>query len=216
MLPTNASLLLSLNDISNYVEKKYNNCLAFPSPGIYKHGDIFPTLINGHQYFVLNDKDKTYTKKVLEDINKLIDGDYVVDHKGNILLTVRDIQNKYTYLSDSPTVPTVGFDVIKLLIEYYITNKNTYTNESRNIKHSLIRKISARDKESIFEELLSDQYIKTLFNNIDQFIGRDIYHVYFLKRVSISDLLIEKTIDWRAYQWELQLANKQEDGNNTY
>lgn len=212
--PTTSNLLLSLESIGNYFERKFSNNLQFPIKGIYKHGDVNPTLINGYQYFVLNVNDKTNTKKILEDINVLQTGDYVVDKAGNILLSPRDVENRYVYLSDRPSVPTVGFDIVKLFIEHHITTKNVYTKESHNIKHAIIRKIIGNDVEDIFDEINNDLMLLSVYNQVDYFIGKDIYYIYFLRRTGLSDLLIEKTIDWRAYQWELTQNTQENDVSN--
>lgn len=224
-LVTTANMLLSLGDISDYIEKKYSTSLKFPPKGIYKYGETTPSIFDNGVYFVKNINDKNKVLQLM-DINVLVKGDYVTDINDKLVLTTNDIENKDRFLYNYPTVPTIGFEVAKLCIEMQISRLNIYTNEHSSLRYRLDNCFISQNhfdfednpnNNKIFSTdlVISDMYLSSYYDQVESFIGKDTSHIYFYKRKGICDLLIEKTIDWRAYQWELQRINKSQHDNST-
>lgn len=210
-LTTTSTLIISLGLVSDYIEKRFQKHLRFPPSGIYKYGDTMPTLQDGGVYFVksTSDPNKNYQ---LTDINLLVAGDFVVSQTGTILLTSTDVINKDTYLSNMPMVPTTGFEIAKLCVESYIAKSNQFSSEFRNYKNSIYGYFINNNHDAVDDVIFND-CMESIYKTIDMFVGNDINHIYFYRRSSISDLIVEKTIDWRAYQWMLQ-NSKVHDVNN--
>lgn len=205
ILTPTSYIILPILQLADYFERKFYSNLIKPEVGIYKYGNRNPTLRFGQQYFILNTKDKN--KRVpLVDFKNITNGDYVVDVNGVMLLTPNDIVNRDTFLCNQPTVPVIGLKLVKLCVALHIASFNQYSNEMTLRKSELSRLFVNCDIDKV-DEAIGDPVLSSLYDQVSNFVGKDINHVYFYRQTISNDLVIEKTIDWRAYQWELSRNN---------
>lgn len=109
------------------------------------------------------------------------------------------MKNKHLYLFPEPTIPARGLCVIKAMIEEHIAKRSPWTNSSgyTNKLKSFFLPDSVYD---IVDEFFLERICESLICRVDNFIGNDVYNIYFTKMVAI-DLRVEKCIDYRIYEW---------------
>lgn len=186
------------------LERQYGNLLKLPEPGIYKLGEMYPCIIPNKLYFSQRvDKHNKFVTLPITNFNKVTDA--VVDELGKLIIPASIMKNKDQYLSNTPSIPVRGLILIKLLIEKHIemicrwTNHSTYDN-----------KILSHFKNGgyeLYNEGHLDKICESLFRQINDFIGNDEWHIYFVK-FSGLDIVIEKAIDWRVYEWTREHGHK--------
>lgn len=215
ILTPTAHLILSLGEISSFIENKYAKCIIAYPQGIYKIGQRFPSVVSGREYYVRR-LDNIHEQVPLVDFTQLNENNYIVDKKGTIVIESSYIKNKETALSNYPTVCSYGFEIAKAAIQHHVSSKNTYTRESSSAINQIGKYLTNySDRLEVIDDIINDQALSSLYQQIDMFVGRDVFHVYFYKSLGLHDLMIEKTIDWRAYQWHLtQQLNSNEHNHS--
>lgn len=203
VLTPSGYVVLDLGAASTFLERKYSNLLKPPTPGVYKVGEQNPSILFTEAYFIKSVKDKNRNKQ-LASIEELINGDYVHDASGRIVLDHHIVANREYALSNLPTVPTTGFSISTNIVKFHIASKNEFTKESTNYISSIGKMLKDEYVNTdLIHEIIDEAAFDSFFRVLDTFVGRDINHVYFYKPSGLCTLIVEKTIDWRAYQWHL-------------
>ena len=214
ILTPSGFIILNLGELSNFIENKYKNYLEEPPLGIYKIGEQIPSLRHNEICFVRNIKDDNY-QEPLVNFDLLNVDNYLVNNKGNVIIDNFYIKNKNSMLFNKPTIPTTGYNLVKSIVNFYIANKNIYTKESTNILAGMYKFIKPCDDQlGIINGVISENCFESVYQQLNAFIAKDINHIYFYKSVGICDLIVEKTIDWRAHQWHLEQDIKKNEHNN--
>lgn len=203
ILVPNSHIILSLGEVASFIERKYAKAVKSYAPGIYKIGERYPSVVNGVSYFVKDTQDHNKIE-ALTDFMSLRDTSYIVDTNNSIVIDNFYIKNKESALSMTPTLPIHGYEIAKQAIAHHIGRRNPYTRDaSAALNHISKLLIDGIDHTDAINDILDEAVFTPVYMQVDSFIGRDVYHVYFYKTVGICDLVIEKTIDWRAYQWHI-------------
>ena len=215
ILTPTAHLILSLGEIASFIENKYAKCIIAYPVGIYKIGQKYPSVISGYEYYVKR-LDDANSQTPLTDFDSLDENNYIVDKKGRVVIESFYLKNKNTALSSQPTICSHGFEIAKAAIQHHVGSKNTYTRESSSAINQIGKYLTNySDRLEVIDDIINDQALSSLYHQIDMFVGRDVFHVYFYKSLGLHDLMIEKTIDWRAYQWHLtQQLNSNEHNHS--
>jgi hypothetical protein len=198
-------IILNIGDIASYIERRYGHHIVAPEQGIYIYGQKKPTLKNGVRYIIKSVKDPQEQQKILQDINDpaLNENYKILDESGNEVISSAILKNKQQLLSSYPSFPVVGMEIAKLCIEYYVSKRNIFTNNSHYLINSIDKKFLLNAPEELAQIIIDDIVFESVYQQVNQFIDKDVNHVYFFKLTGLTDLIIEKTIDWRAYQWHL-------------
>lgn len=201
LIPT-ASLVLSLTDNLFELENRLEGCTYKPTPGVYLINTLEPIIEAGKPY---------YTSKGLINQTPIIGNelaeinDDVFDENGNVVISKHIMLNKNAILKNHPSVNTALFKIARLLIEDYINSKCPIFNVNNNNK---ITRYLVPEAMHLYESGEINNYMYVIYDIIDRFIGKDVYHIYFVRTVGL-DLIIDKVVDYRIYQW-----TKQHFGNN--
>lgn len=214
ILVANSHIILSLGEVASFIERKYAKVIKPYAKGIYKIGERYPSVVSDVTYFVKDTQDHNKVEQ-LTDISSLTDTSYIVDENNSVVIDNFYIKNRDSALSMSPSLPIHGYEIAKQAIAHYIGKRNPYTRDaSTALNHISKLLIDGIDHQDAITFILDECVFTPVYMQIDSFIGKDIYHVYFYKTVSICDLVIEKTIDWRAYQWHL--TQQDQDSEHHY
>lgn len=197
-------MILSIYNQAVMIESQFGEMLEPAKKGIYRIGEVRPCI----------DLTKTYyTQKTVVEMGITVSRatqitdfnsvkDTVIDENGNIIIHSGIMANKNRYLSNTPTVPSRGILIIEFLVNIFIdsfSNRGKYSASHKNKILSMVKP----EYRSIVEDGVLENLCESLFVQISNFIKNDVKHIYFVKLTGI-DLLIEKTIDFRIYEWELQ------------
>lgn len=202
------------------IEQQFGSFLLPPPVGIYKQGEVDPCVTSSGAYFYEQEQGAFYTDKSffqfngksiqpITDIN--IVQSNVFDRAGKIVIPAYMMLEKERYLSPTPTVPYRGVILVELLIRNFldsisnIPGKKSYGGrierhvDPRFINHDVIDTLEV--------------ICKSLFMTIEQFVGDDLWHIYYVKRIQF-DIVIEKTIDYRIHYYNTQ-HNQAEKSDDT-
>ena len=196
MLKPSAMMVVNLLDhVSTWDKDPYLDCLVEPSSGIYLPSSVNPVLDDNGVYYPQSKYGQDqYRIKDLDSIFNL--GESIVDKNGIVVFTWVNLKRFKKYITLTPQVPATAIKVAHVIVDDFLRGLCPYTNTPRN-KHSLHQLTTNPDLILIeaYEELLDD-----LIMEVSEFVGKDRYHIYFTKLKGTS-LIIEKTIDFRVYDW---------------
>ena len=197
LLKTTQTCFLPVFNTAVILERQFGDVLVPPAIGIYKVGDIYPSIIPNKQYFSqkINKLNQCITIPIT-DFNKV--NDTVVDEIGNVIIPRPMMLSKEIYLKNEPSVPARGLILVELLLKRYIESISPYTKYS--MYNSKIMSNFKQEGIELFLEGHIDKLCESLYAQVSSFIGNDIWFIYFIKYLGI-DIIIEKSIDWRIYEY---------------
>lgn len=208
LLQVHERLILNTLPYAMLIEQQFGEFLQ-PSPvGIYKIGECDPSIIPNKAY---------YSEKVMADGNRIVspitdfqtETEAVVDSAGQLVIPPYMMRSKEKYLSAQPTVPARGIYLIELLINRYI---------EQTVQHSKYNHYSRKIDAQILPEHLYlhssgqlERACDSIFGQIGDFMRQDDWHIYFVKRQQL-DITVEKTIDYRIYDYHKRLETPTNGG----
>ena len=203
LLKTTQTCFLPVFNYAVMIEKQFGDVMIPAAKGIYKVGDIYPSIIPGRQYYSqkINKHNQCITTPVT-DFNKVIDT--IIDESGNVVIPRGMMLNKENYLRNEPSVPSRGLILVELMIKRYIESIAPWVKCSMQ-NNRIISNFKAEGME-LFTDGHIDKLCESLFAQISTFMGNDVWHIYFVKYSGL-DIVIEKSIDWRVHQWMQEHGN---------
>jgi hypothetical protein len=190
------------------IEQQFNDVLFPPREGVYRLGDVSPVLFANKRYFVQRKMDGRIVLEPITDLSKVEES--IVDEEGNLILSGHYMKNKQMFLSNQPTVPSRGIEIVKCLIDEHLAKISPWSKSQgyRQRLNSYFKNAAA--VHEIVEDGFLERICESLIMSVNDFIGNDVWNMYFTKVVAV-DLLIEKSIDYRIYDWTMQREYKQNE-----
>lgn len=201
---------LFIEPITHYaelVESQFKSMLVPPPAGVYRYGDVVPVMRADKRYFVQKKTNSGVFLEPITDLSKVEES--VVDETGKLVLSAHYMKNKQQYLSNAPTIPSRGLEIIKCLIDDHIA-KICQWSESQGYYNRLCSFFVSREAVmELIDEFMLESLCSPLIVRVNQFIGDDVWNIYFTKLQAV-DLRIEKCIDYRIYDWTQIQQEKKE------
>lgn len=194
-----AYMQLDLRAAADKIEYTCGGLLAEPPPGIYMLGRLDPILTPNKPCYW---KDGAVRKPVgnFDEIKGSI-----YDEAGKILVSERLVKERAKYLSSTPLLPYRGILIAKELVDYYINQYVSYRRGSRNLSDMVAKHFSTDELAHFGQDQLND--IESSFRReravLTEFLGNHNWNIYFT-HLQVSTIVIEKCMDWRAWEWELK------------
>jgi hypothetical protein len=197
LLKTTQTYFLPVFNTAVILENHFGDVLVPHAKGIYKVGDIYPSIIPSKQYFSqkINRLNQSVTTPII-DLNKI--NDAIVDEMGNIIIPRAMMLNKESYLRNEPTVPARGLILVELLVKRYIESISPYVKYSM-YNNKIISNFKPEGVE-LFVDGHIDKMCESLYAQVSTFIANDVWFIYFVKYMGI-DLIVEKSTDWRICEY---------------
>lgn len=206
LLETSQLLVIDLvNELINVDSEFLETISIEPEPGLYIAGDIDPfyKLTRNHKLHKLQG-DEFYNEldsfiKTIKEEDSKIKLDEVLYKRIKHLIT------------NKPTVPASSLKIMTCVIMNRIHHLCKYTRGSLAKDAYPYIKPEYRTEDNI-------DFLETIFDSliiqILKLIGNDKYHIYFVE-LKKSVLYIEKTVDFRIYDW-YRMKNEYEPTNNIH
>jgi len=208
-------------------EDPYITSLQQPVEGLYLVGSFEPILEQGQPYYLYKDMQivgnvvqyqNTPTIPDVTNVEALIKAKSdIFDAKGKLVITAKDLYKYSRHLKKKPTIPANAIKVAILVICNYLNSLCRYTNV-KSPKYTLESLVKDEYHNLIYNEEYAKAYELTL-DKVMEFVGKDTWHMYFYQ-IRGTSLVIEKTVDYRIYEWYRQKFEKEEDqtdeGLDTY
>jgi len=176
---------------------RYSDTLVSPDKGIYLVGSLEPILRLGTVYYpetkyLMSGHEITTFANIFQ-LNEAI-----VDAGGKVIIGKNDLKTKQKYFKSKPTIPVIPIKVAIAVVIKYLNTLSSYTHVS-NFNYKLEEFIKPEYRELLYTDEFSTIFEK-LLDQVMVFVNKDNWHIYFYK-VKGTTLLIEKTIDFRIYEW---------------
>ena len=184
------------------LELELKNAVKEPLDGVYMLNDPDPILKPGVMYYTRTSVIDGVPVSDLSNIDTcIIDGD------GKVIIPTTVMRKKDKLLSNTPKVFSRGIYILELAVHEYFQNTLPY---ARNVITANIEDHLKDGYKEIHSEGTILELCDPLFLEIQKFVGKDRWFIYFIKRVG-TDLYIEKACDYRVYQWTKAQYEKEEE-----
>jgi hypothetical protein len=184
------------------IETSFAACLRpHGNHGVFLPGRARPVLEINKQYF----QHDLHGKLVSVVVNNIADvkGDfYNID--AELLLSTQRIN--VAHLSLESSLPLLGMKIIEAYAKMVVSETSTWARERITTEEILLEflkpEMAAPNNSELLEKMCDtlDTILRELKTDIRQFIGADDWVMHFVKMRG-SDLYVEKTIDFRIYDW---------------
>lgn len=195
--PTEVQIIDLMSYIPHIDEDPYFVALFDPTPGVYLPGAIDP---------ILSWVNPAYPASKFGVSMAAITGlqglkeckEPLVNSKGVTICTAAELKKAIKHMTDTPTLPV---NMLKVMLAILNTHLTTMCVKTRTrISSSSYQHLVRPEYQHLIED---DSYVialDQLLLDINQFIRNDTFHIYFTKLLGTS-VIIEKTIDYRIYEW---------------
>lgn len=176
----------------NVTDRQLLDNLLPVDQGIYLQGNMKALLPSTDTYYTLLNPTKGLT---LEEVIESTLDIYTKD--GTLVLSKHKLNNIRRFLHIGPTLPVSLINLTSAVAKSFIDERCQYSRNGSSVSPlSFFKHVENRDTllgtiENSYSPLLDTVY---------DFIKNDTWHIYFYKNVN-STLIIEKTVDWRVYDW---------------
>lgn len=216
VLPTHIEDCIILEGYSSalMLENILGPALIDPEPGLYKPNDITPCVRLNGTFFSFDPRKISISEQYkpifsIDDIEGV-----VVDADTRTVLTNAVTARKNEILSTRPSLPAVGLQLVKTLVDYDVNSRLMF---NRSLEwHTRRFAENFKDDPSIYGitvEAVLD-YLSFINTNINQFVGNNIWNYYFVS-IRGTDILIEKGADYRICEW-YEMKQRENDNADLY
>jgi hypothetical protein len=205
-------------DIEDVARRIEQECIDFlrPAPkGIYSINRVEPVMVDGIEYFTKKIKNGKLVKTVVSNLGNLTECIYteVFSKNGSpegvdkVVIPKAFMLNKEKYLSSEPILPYRGIKLVKDLANVQIDNFIRYPSSRQHVEDLIQKNLIALD-ENLLDQITCD--IKHIYSSTEEelnsFLGRHNWNLYFI-RTENTELKIERSIDWRAFEYERKMES---------
>lgn len=202
-LPVYARMFADLEDIAKQIEYACVDILIAPPKGIYAINKIEPVMVDGGHYFTLEKGIKIPVSNITDLKCKVYTE--VNDNRVEVV-PARFMMDKKKYLSSEPILPYRGMLIVKAMIEQQIYKFLSYSiqtiNENEVYTHFIGSNNLSDDYICIVDPYICkiNEIYEPLYYSIKDFLSNYDWNLYFIT-FSETRLKIERSLDYRAYQW---------------
>lgn len=205
--PTRTMLIDPL-DTAELIEALYDHLLAPYEPGYYLPNSRRPVIFTGNQYY--RDDRTPYAEGEVFD-------DAVYDAAGEIIVEKVELPA----LSKRPTIPYRGICMTRDVAEHIVS---TLSRWEINNNYSLRSVLHAHMSETWIATHTTDEiddavstlgaHFMGLREEIRRFVGNDGWIMHFVTTWGRTAIKIEKTVDYRIWDWEHRMRNGEWKNNH--
>ena len=194
--------------------------LQDPVAGLYMPGSVEPIFESSLKYhvsskeasFPVSGADIDKAASVQGSRRVLPPGDFYADTNGDLnrlILRRMAFEQLKPLMSTVPNVPVRGCEIAVGIVVDHLNSISPHTTVAASSRYDLGYLVKPEYKK-LLENSTFESFFDDLIREVQHFVGRDIHNQY---RVSVKDttLVIEKGLDFRIIDWEMQqLASREE------
>lgn len=212
-LEIEATLTLNVEDCASYIETYCADNLLPPPKGIYSNSRIEPVMVDGGNYYTIETKGGHIKRTPISNLDKVKKGLSVyteVNGRDSVVVTNLQLQNKDRCLSTFPIRPYRGVKIVEQLLNNQIDGFIKYRKGSKNLYRGISSHMTTHTTPEELECLVGA--IKEQYSDIrlvvQEFMGKHDWNLYFI-RFKGGTATVQKSIDWRAYDWMCRMESKE-------
>lgn len=193
-------LVISLKEKAYQMLASIGHTLV-PNPfGIYTKTQLFPVLRPGESAFAMS----TGKKHGFDEIGNLDDD--ICNARGEVIIPRAFMRDKARMLSINGFYPISALQLLKASVDLnmrrFCPHAAPFTNE-----HNAAASFLKPEYQHLLYENELDVFISDLIEEMHDFVVKDTWNIYFTK-VKTDNLHIEKSIDYRIFDWTRIQYNK--------
>jgi hypothetical protein len=217
------------------LEQKYGTCMFAEAQGIYRLGDTEPSILPGEIYYTRNTGANTQGRQnrtlldtgnssfsisvrqnnLLGSLQEITDfmseTSHVYDKFGKLVIADYMMRNKERYLGNLPSLPSRSIVIIEMIIRDLVGRTTEYG--SKATYQQEIYNLLLPEYHFIQDQNLLEDTIPSVVQRVLNFIGEDTWHIYQIRRNN-GNVVLEKTIDYRIYEYHRRLDDEYQDKIN--
>lgn len=203
LLQVKARHVFMMDDIGLHLEETYDEVLEPLESGLYRPGSIFPedrAKLKG----IKSSKDSSLYYYDFETGRQMVNPSARPPEDLENLISSK----KNTFLLEKPTVPARGIRLMAAMFEYHLDQIAPYRKRTTGIDRVAALLKPDVDLPAFIENELTPTVHDELLD-LNKFIADDLWFIYCTKIYGTS-ILIEKTVDFRVYDWHYQRYEKRQ------
>lgn len=188
--------IFPVESAADYLERTYKDALLPLQAGKYLEGSIFPiptVTPTPVENFYFNYQTGNY-QRLADTSGQVVEG---------IELNDGSVRKKKHVYYDEPTVPSRGLRLVEMAVRQEISNLNPWCND-RSTAAAMGRMFKPEFVPDV-DDILSA--CSNVMDSVAAAVGDDNWHIYLL-HFNRTDLVVEKTVDYRIYDWHLKRHNE--------
>jgi len=224
-LKIEAKMLMDVEDMGRRIEYEFIDHLLPAPKGIYVVNRLEPVMVDGGEYYTITlDKDNNRVRTFISDITKVKTAVYTPAKSSDKASIGADKQiipkafmlNKNKYVSNQTILPYRGIKIVEKLVSNQIDSFVRHS-KARTTTLDLVYKHLCVENHEENQEIASriNEIYEDVSDMVRQFMGIHDWHLYFVK-LNDTKLTIEKSIDYRAYQWICHVQEQKDIKNGLY
>lgn len=203
-------------DVTDNVSYAIESFIKEPTKGLYYGAGLTPVLIDGQEYFSEVAGNREVVRPIngtcwtAEDVRKWLKAG--LKTKNDVPVFTSGLKYMYDAFRQKPLVNINLIRFIQLWVKNYLTSLSPYASRG-NAETKMANLLVEQD--SVYEKFFSgeiDRMLEPLSCQIAAWVGRDIWHMYFVK-TRHTTLSIEKTSDYRIWCYYEMLQKAEERDN---
>lgn len=212
-LEIEATLTLNMEECASYIESYCADFILPPPKGIYSNSRIEPVMIDGGYYYTVETKANNTMRNPVSDLDKVKKGLSVytdVNGRDMVVVTAMQLQNKEKCLSTLPIRPYRGVKIVEQLIANQVDSFIKYRKGAKDLYGGVSSHLATQTSPDELERLMGiikEQY-SDIRMDVQSFMGKHDWNLYFIKFKG-GNATIQKSIDWRAYDWMCRMESKE-------
>jgi hypothetical protein len=204
LLVPEAFLPIDTLEYLRYIEHNYPGLFLDNPKGVYKLGRIDPVLTDGNYYYT---KAGLAIQKPIENIDNVFEDVY--DANGRIVINAMVMRNKRKFLSNTSQYSYYGVRAINYYVNMIIENHSAYIKNRRYLDKFLSCFKPEYRQDIHLQNIDIDFTLEPLHSVVYAFIAKHPWTIYLTKQLGTM-CLIEKTIDYRIYDWTIQKEQEEQ------
>jgi len=192
-------------DSLTYINFNYPDIFKENPKGIYIVGKIDPVLTDGENYYTKSGLNSGVPIKNIDTVNE-----DVYNSKGKIVINAFVMRNKRKFLKNDSAYSYYGIKAIRAYINKIIENNSAYITHRRYLDAFINCFKPELQKPILNQEIDIDLLLNPLSEKVYNFIKDDPWIIYLTKQLG-SICLVQKTVDYRIYDWTLQKEKQEEE-----
>lgn len=210
------TMILDTYSVACDIENQLGAYLRRPLPGIYLPGQTNPVMIPGNLYYTrcLRSGRETLVTALEQAVSDIFD----INHQ----LVVSNAQ--LDALKNQTAQPTVALEVVRDVVEsviidlsQWLVERNRHAKQDFLLKHLKCEMLHPNNEMILVWVLRQIELLTTdIRRRVADFIDQDDWVMHFQKSMG-RDTFVEKTIDFRIYDWHRKMEegtwqHKTDDG----
>lgn len=219
-IPIKSMYLVDTINIACALETIAPDALLPFKPGVYMAGKVDPILHADQKYHQVIDDPNTgmCVELPVVSIDDILG--VVLNHNNAVVINARTAKHKASYLTTHPTVPARGIRIVSDVVFSTIRAHAAWEPEHKFCMRTLLQSHLKEEYQGYLHQAykgeldlvgLFENAVVDLRSEVRAFLGSDKW-IMHAQRERGTDIIIEKSIDYRIYQWEQEhVVNKSLD-----